>query len=100
MSTEQNPHETAIPGEEPDLEAEPIQQMDIEEDEEDENSVEFKANNDNKLIKSSMTESYSEILNSPSDETHDNNAEHGKQIEIPKKRASSLHRNPSSQCKC
>lgn len=79
--------------------SEQTQQIDIDDDDEDDNSIEA-IYTENKLIKSAMTESYSEILNSPDDEMLDINidCEHGIQIEIPKRRSSSLNRNPSSLC--
>lgn len=78
---------------------EPAQRAHIEDDDDDDNSIETKYTDGCKLIKSAMTESYSEIMNSPSDEMHEIMAEHGIQIEIPKRRTSSLNRASSSQCK-
>lgn len=70
--------------------------MDV--DEEKEDSVIAK-NNDNFLAKASMTESYSEILNSPTMETNEKSIESSAPIVI-KRRPSSLTRHHSGQCKC
>lgn len=56
-------------------------------------------NNDEFLAKASMTESYSEILNSPIAETNDLPIESNAPIVIPKRRPSSLSRHHSNQCK-
>lgn len=71
--------------------------MDV--DEEKEDSVIAK-NNDNFLAKASMTESYSEILNSPTMETNEKSIESSAPIVIQKRRPSSLTRHHSGQCKC
>lgn len=100
MSTEPNLQDNDdVSNEEVNSTSEQRQQIDIDDEDEDDNSIEA-IYTENKLIKSAMTESYSEILNSPGDEMLDINidCEHGIQIEIPKRRTSSLHRNPSSQC--
>lgn len=93
MSTLKNSEEIV-----PDLD-EPAQHAHIEDDDDDDNSIEAKYTDGCKLIKSAMTESYSEIMNSPSEDMHEIMAEHGIQIEIPKRRTSSLNRASSSQCK-
>lgn len=56
--------------------------------------------NDNFLAKASMTESYSEILNSPTAETSElpGQVESNAPIVIPKRRPTSLTRHHSSQC--
>lgn len=51
------------------------------------------------LAKASMTESYSEILNSPTADTNDLPVESNTPIVIPKRRPSSLSRHQSNQCK-
>lgn len=57
-------------------------------------------NNDGFLAKASMTESYSEILNSPIAETNDLPVEsNAAPIVIPRRRPSSLNRHHSNQCK-
>lgn len=56
--------------------------------------------NDDFLAKSSMTESYSEILNSPTAETADGSVESSAPIVISKRRPTSLNRHHSSQCSC
>lgn len=100
MSTLNNSRENiAALDEQLDPTGEPTQSMDIQDDDDDDNSIGAKYTGGCKLIKSAMTESYSEILNSPSDEMHEIMAEHGIQIEIPKRRTSSLNRASSSQCK-
>lgn len=71
--------------------------MDV--DEEKEDSVIAK-NNDDCLAKASMTESYSEILNSPTMETNEKPIESSAPIVIQKRRPSSLTRHHSGQCKC
>lgn len=69
---------------------------DDDEEEEEQNSV--KASGTGRLAKTSMTESYSEILNSP---LFDNNeAITEQQIDIPKRRPTSLSRKQSSQGLC
>lgn len=57
-------------------------------------------NNEEFLAKASMTESYSEILNSPIAETNDLPVESNAPIVIPRRRPSSLSRHHSNQCKC
>lgn len=54
--------------------------------------------NENYLAKASMTESYSEILNSPTAESRDGPVESNAPIVIPKRRPTSLTRHHSSQC--
>lgn len=71
--------------------------MDVDE-EKDDNSLKAK-NNDEFMAKGSMTESYSEILNSPTMETNERPIESNKPIVIQKRRPSSLTRHHSSQCK-
>lgn len=78
---------------------EPTEHTHIEDDDDDDNSIEARYTGGCKLIKSAMTESYSEILNSPSEEMHEIMAEHGIQIDIPKRKTSSSNRASSSQCK-
>lgn len=68
-------------------------------DDKDDNSLRAK-NNEEFLAKASMTESYSEILNSPIAETNDLPVESNAPIVIPKRRPSSLSRHHSNQCKC
>lgn len=59
----------------------------------------LRTKNDDFLAKASMTESYSEILNSPIAETNDGPIESNAPIFIAKRRPSSLTRHHSSQCK-
>lgn len=54
-------------------------------------------NNDTVLAKASMTESYSEILNSPTAETCDPPIESNAPVVIPRRRPTSLNRLHSSQ---
>lgn len=68
--------------------------LDDDDDNEDKNSV--KATNKS-LAKTAMTESYSEILNSP---LFDNTDVPEHQIEITKRRPTTLNRKQSSQCEC
>lgn len=55
--------------------------------------------NDDFFVNASMTESYSEILNSPTIETADGPVESNASIVISKRRPSSLNRHHSNQCK-
>lgn len=57
-------------------------------------------NNEQFLAKASMTESYSEILNSPTADVSDLPVESNAPIVIPRRRPSSLSRHHSNQCKC
>lgn len=70
--------------------------MDV--DEEKDDNLRVKNTND-VLAKASMTESYSEILNSPTMETNEKPIESSAPIVIQKRRPSSLTRHHSSQCK-
>lgn len=56
-------------------------------------------NNGDSLAKASMSESYSEILNSPIAETNDLPVGSNVPIVIPKRRPSSLNRHQSGQCR-
>lgn len=55
--------------------------------------------NEDFLAKASMSESYSEILNSPTAPTNELPTESNAPIVIPRRRPSSLNRHHSSQCK-
>lgn len=66
--------------------------VDIDDDKDD--SLKAK-NNDEFLAKASMSESYSEILNSPTTETNDIPVASNTPIVIPKRRPSSLNRHQS-----
>lgn len=63
-------------------------------DDDEENSVKASAAEDHRIAKSSMTESYSEILNNP---LFDNVEVPDQQIDIPKRRPTTLNRKQSSQ---
>lgn len=89
MSSEYNLLEKDSENEEQNLE----NNDDDDEDDEDENSV--KAADENRLAKSAMTESYSEILNSP---LFADSEIPEQQIDIRKRRPTSLSRKQSSQC--
>lgn len=67
-------------------------------DADDDSSLRMK-NNDDFLAKASMSESYSEILNSPTADTNDLPVESNAPIVIPKRRPSSLSRHQPNQCK-
>lgn len=68
-------------------------------DGDDEKDDSLRTKNDHFLAKASMTESYSEILNSPIAETNDVPIESNAPIVIAKRRPSSLSKHHSSQCK-
>lgn len=70
--------------------------MEVDEEKDDNSKVK---NNNDFLAKASMTESYSEILNSPTMETNEKPIESSAPIVIQKRRPSSLTRHHSSQCK-
>lgn len=55
--------------------------------------------NNDFLANASMTESYSEILNSPTADTNELPVESNTPILIPKRRPSSLNRHQTNQCK-
>lgn len=63
-------------------------------DDDEENSVKASAAEDHRIAKSAMTESYSEILNNP---LFDNVEVPDQQIDIPKRRPTTLSRKQSSQ---
>lgn len=64
---------------------------DYDDDDDEDNSIGAK-NTDNRLTKTAMTESYSEILNSHFDDIREANIDHGIPMEIPKRKSSSVSR--------
>lgn len=97
MSAAFNLLEKDLENEETNAEENAIDDDDAEDDDdEEEDSVGIKIP-DNRLAKASMSESYSEILNSPTNETEDVGINRRTAMDIPSRRPNSLNRRQSSQ---